>query len=301
MKKIIIGIAAVFAVVIVAISVTENRNSKDRIKFVNEAENIEYTISSNYFRVSEKELIDRTADLMDTETNVIAFEQNEKIQFRLSHRPLKIYELGAEKTKVKYDSESNLYSLSPLYDAEQIEYTVVADYGIRKNVYTFKVYNKTYIENKFSQISAEGLCKSKHDKIAVNEAVSVKTSKDEYQLDSMDFRFIVNNNGNESLQCSMFKIEKMLGYTWYAVDENDISYNAKFWEESKQRMSPFIGKNGATTVKMPTSLGVLFELGIGNGLGSGTYRIVVPYICNGKTEYAISNPFTLGYVPSQTK
>ena len=303
-KKIIAAIIALVAVFVVALGV-ESSFSKEKIDFVGEAENIEYYFEKMYLYNTMQDEFDATANLLDINTRAVALNENEKIQFKLPHKPIRIYELAAnekgDRIKVDYDKASRLYTLSDLQSSEVSEYNIVADYGIRKNVYTFKVYNKTYIENKFSQISAEGLCKSKHDKIAVNEAVSVKTRKDEYQLDSMDFRFIVNNNGNESLQCSMFKIEKMLGYTWYSVDENDISYNAKFWEESKQRMSPVVGKNGATTVKMPTSLGVLFELGIGNGLGSGTYRIVVPYICNGNTEYAISNPFTLGFVPSQTK
>ena len=46
---------------------------------------------------------------------------------------------------------------------------------------------------------------------------------------------------------------------------------------------------------MPMALGAVFDLMPVNGLLSGTYRIVVPFNCDDKAGFAVSNEFTIGY------
>ena len=46
---------------------------------------------------------------------------------------------------------------------------------------------------------------------------------------------------------------------------------------------------------MPMALGAVFDLMPVNGLLSGTYRIVVPFNCGDKADFAVSNEFTIGY------
>lgn len=73
---------------------------------------------------------------MDINTRVVALNENEKIQFKLPHKPLRIYELAAnekgDRIKVDYDKASRLYTLSDLQSSEVSEYNIVADYGLIK-------------------------------------------------------------------------------------------------------------------------------------------------------------------------
>ena len=82
---------------------------------------------------------DATSNLLDINTRVVALNENEKIQFKLPHKPLRIYELAAnekgDRIKVDYDKASRLYTLSDLQSSEVSEYNIVADYGLIKNIY----------------------------------------------------------------------------------------------------------------------------------------------------------------------
>lgn len=299
MKKIIAAIIALVVVFAVALG-AESSFSKEKIDFVGEAENIECYFEKIYFYNTLQDEFDATANLLDINTRVVALDENKKIQFKLPHKPLKIYELAANekgnKIKVNYDKASRLYTLSDLQSSEVSEYNIVADYGLIKNLYCFRIYNKTYIEKNKTQKPAAELLKSAYDISESNEKIIVKTNGTNYQDDTIIFEFFVKNNENKPISCSSFKLEKKIGDNWYSVDENDLSYNAEVYEKFKQESEGTVKTNESKTIRIPMSFCVLFDLESLDGVSSGTYRITVPFTCENKNGYSISNTFTVGYV-----
>ena len=243
---------------------------------------------------------DATANLLDINTRVVALNENEKIQFKLPHKPLRIYELAAnekgDRIKVDYDKASRLYTLSDLQSSEVSEYNIVADYGLIKNIYCFRIYNKTYIEKNKTQKHVAELLKSAYDISESNEKIIVKTNGTNYQDDTVIFELFIKNNENKPISCSSFKLEKKIGDNWYSVDENDLSYNAEVYEKFKQESEGTVKTNESKTIRIPMSFCVLFDLESLDGVSSGTYRITVPFTCENKNGYSISNTFTVGYV-----
>ena len=299
MKKIIAAIIALFVVFAVALGV-ESSFSKEKIEFVGEAKTIEYYFEKMYFYNSLQDEFDATANLLDTNTRIVALDENEKIQFKLPHKPLRVYELAANekgsKIKVKYDKASKLYTLSDLPSSEVSEYDIVADYGLIKNIYCFMIYNKTYIEKNRKQKLAAELTKSAYDISKSSEKIIVKTNGTNYQDDTLTFEFSIKNNEKKAIKCSYFKLEKRIGDNWYSVDENDLSYNAEVYEKFKQEAEGTVKTNESKTIKITMSLCARFDLDALDGVSSGTYRITVPFTCENKNGYSISNSFTVGYV-----
>lgn len=299
MKKIIAAIIALVVVFAVALCV-ESSFSKEKIDFVGEAENIEYYFEKMYLYNTMQDEFDATANLLDINTRVVALNENEKIQFKLPHKPLRIYELAAnekgDRIKVDYDKASRLYTLSDLQSSEVSEYNIVADYGLIKNIYCFRIYNKTYIEKNKTQKPAADLLKSAYDISESNEKIIVKTNGTNYQDDTIIFELFIKNNENKPISCSPFKLEKKIGDNWYSVDENDLSYNAEVYEKFKQESEATVKTNESKTIRIPIGFCVLFDLESLDGVSSGTYRITVPFTCENKNGYSISNTFTVGYV-----
>lgn len=299
MKKIIAAIIALVVVFAVALG-AESSFSKEKIDFVGEAENIEYYFEKMYLYNTMQDEFDATANLLDINTRVVALNENDKIQFKLPHKPLRIYELAAnekgDRIKVDYDKASRLYTLSDLQSSEVSEYNIVADYGLIKNIYCFRIYNKTYIEKNKTQKPAAELLKSAYDISEGNEKIIVKTNGTNYQDDTINFESFIKNNENKPISCSPFKLEKKIGDNWYSVDENDLSYNAEVYEKFKQESEGTVKTNESKTIRIPMSFCVLFDLESLDGVSSGTYRITVPFTCENKNGYSISNTFTVGYV-----
>lgn len=299
MKKIIAAIIALVVVFAVALGV-ESSFSKEKIDFVGEAENIEYYFEKMNLYNTMQDEFDATANLLEINTRVVALNENEKIQFKLPHKPLRIYELAAnekgDRIKVDYDKASRLYTLSDLQSSEVSEYNIVADYGLIKNIYCFRIYNKTFIEKNKTQKTAAELVKSAYDISESNEKIIVKTNGTNYQDDTVIFEIFIKNNENKSISCSSFKLEKKIGDNWYSVDENDLSYNAEVYEKLKQESEGTVKTDESKTIRIPMSFCVLFDLESLDGVSSGTYRITVPFTCENKIDYSISNTFTVGYV-----
>lgn len=299
MKKIIAAIIALVVVFAVALG-AESSFSKEKIDFIGEAENIEYYFEKMYLYNTMQDEFDATANLLDINTRVVALNENEKIQFKLPHKPLRIYELAAnekgDRIKVDYDKASRLYTLSDLQSSEVSEYNIVGDYGLIKNIYCFRIYNKTYIEKNKTQKPAAELLKSAYDISERNEKIIVKTNGTNYQDDIVIFEILVKNNENKPISCSSFKLEKKIGDNWYSVDENDLSYNAEVYEKFKQESEGTVKTNESKTIRIPMSFCALFDLESLDGVSSGTYRITVPFTCENKNGYSISNTFTVGYV-----
>lgn len=299
MKKIIAAIIVLFIVFAVALGV-ESSFSKEKIDFVGESENIEYYFKKMYLYNTMQDEFDATANLLDINTRIVALDENKKIQFKLPHKPLKVYELAANekgsKIKVNYDKASGLYTLSDLPSSEVSEYNFVADYGLIKNLYCFRIYNKTYIEKNKKQKPDADLVKSVYDISESNEKIIVKTNGTTYQDDTMFFEFFIKNNENKPISCSSFKLEKKIGDIWYSVDENDLSYNAEVYEKFKQESEGTVKTNESKTIRIPMSFCALFDLEALDGVSSGTYRITVPFTCENKNGYSISNTFTVGCV-----
>lgn len=299
MKKIIAAIIALVVVFVVALGV-ESSFSKEKIDFVGEAENIEYYFEKMYLYNTMQDEFDATANLLEINTRVVALNENEKIQFKLPHKPLRIYELAAnekgDRIKVDYDKASRLYTLSDLQSSEVSEYNIVADYGLIKNIYCFRIYNKTYIEKNKTQKPAAELLKSAYDISESNEKIIVKTNGTNYQDDTVIFELFIKNNENKPISFSSFKLEKKIGDNWYSVDENDLSYNAEVYEKFKQESEGTVKTNESKTIRIPMSFCALFDLESLDGVSSGTYRITVPFNCENKNGYSISNTFTVGYV-----
>lgn len=299
MKKIVAAII-VLLIVFVGVLGVESSFSKEKIEFVGEAKTIEYYFEKMYFYNSLQDEFDATANLLDTNTRIVAFDENEKIQFKLPHKPLRVYELAANekgsKIKVNYDKASGLYTLSDLPSSEVSEYDIAADYGLIKNIYCFMIYNKTYIEKNRKQKLAAELTKSTYDISKSSEKIIVKTNGTNYQDDTLSFEFSIKNNENKLISCSYFNLEKKIGDNWYSVDENDLSYNADVYEKFKQEAEGTVKTNESKTIKIPMSFCVLFDLNALDGVSSGTYRITVPFTCENKNAYSISNSFTVGYV-----
>ena len=111
MKKIISIIAAVTAIVIAGFLVAENSYSKEQIEFVGEAKNIEYYFEKMYFYNTLQDEFDSTANLLNINAKAVALDENEKIQFKLPHKPIRVYELSADesanKIKVNYDKKKS--------------------------------------------------------------------------------------------------------------------------------------------------------------------------------------------------
>lgn len=299
MKKIIAAIIALVVVFAVALG-AESSFSKEKIDFVGEAENIEYYFEKMYLYNTMQDEFDATANLLDINTRVVALNENEKIQFKLPHKPLRIYELAAnekgDRIKVDYDKASRLYTLSDLQSSEVSEYNIVADYGLIKNIYCFRIYNKTFIEKNKTQKHAAELVKSAYDISERNEKIIVKTNGTNYQDDTVIFELFIKNNENKPISCSSFNLEKKIGDNWYSVDENDLSYNAEVYEKFKQESEGTVKTNESKTIRIPMSFCVLFDLESLDSVSSGTYRITVPFTCENKNGYSISNTFTVGYV-----
>lgn len=299
MKKIIAAIIVLVVVFAVALG-AESSFSKEKIDFVGEAENIEYYFEKMYLYNTMQDEFDATANLLDINTRVVALNENEKIQFKLPHKPLRIYELAAnekgDKIKVDYDKASRLYTLSDLQSSEVSEYNIVADYGLIKNIYCFRIYNKKYIEKNKTQKPAAELVKSAYDISESNEKIIVKTNGTNYQDDTVIFELFIKNNENKPISCSSFKLEKKIGDNWYSVDENDLSYNAEVYEKFKQESEGTVKTNESKTIRIPMSFCVFFDLESLDGVSSGTYRITVPFTRENKNGYSISNTFTVGYV-----
>lgn len=299
MKKIIAAIIALVVVFAVALG-AESSFSKEKIDFVGEAENIEYYFEKMYLYSTMQDEFDATANLLDINTRVVALNENEKIQFKLPHKPLRIYELAAnekgDRIKVDYDKASRLYTLSDLQSSEVSEYNIVADYGLIKNIYCFRIYNKTYIEKNKTQKPAAELLKSAYYISESNEKIIVKTNGTNYQDDIVIFEIFIKNNDNKPISCSSFKLEKKIGDNWYSVDENDLSYNAEVYEKFKQESEGTVKTNESKTIRIPMSFCALFDLEALDGVSSGTYRITVPFTCENKNGYSFSNTFTVGYV-----
>lgn len=299
MKKFVIAIVAL-VVVILGFFAIESSYSKDKIEFVGEAKNIEYYSEKLYFYYSTQDEFDATANLLDLNTKVVALDESAKIQFKLPRKPIRVYELAANekgnKIKVNYDKESQAYTLSNLYSAEVCEYDVVVDYGFIKNIFCFQIYNKTYIEKNRTKKPATELVESGYSLSASSDKVAVTSNSREYQEDTLTFTFSVRNAANSPIKCSLFKLEKKIGNTWYSVEENDVFYNAEVYEKFKRQAEATIKTNESNTVKLPATLDALFDLKSLDGVSSGIYRIVVPFSCEGENGYSISNSFTVGYV-----
>lgn len=298
MKKIIICIS-VFIVIFLSFFVVENSFSKDKIEFVDELKNVEYSFAQLPFYASADDAFDQAADLQDINFKAVAVDKDFEIQFKLEHKPLQVYELDANepsgKLKTAYDKEIGLYSLSSLSDTEFYQYTVVADYGIKKNVYSFFVYNKTYIEANSDKLISETIAKSEHSFDNAPKNVSIKSELESYSQDYSKFSFKINNKTDAAVKCSEFQIEKRINGEWYCVERNDLSYNSDFENEINGLLTPTVKADGTSAVEIPAALGVMFDLSTGNGLLSGEYRIVQSYEFNGQTNFAVFEPFTIGY------
>lgn len=298
MKKIIAIIAAVTAIVIAGFLVAENSYSKEKIEFVGEAKNIEYYFEKMYFYNTLQDEFDATANLLNINAKVVALDENTKIQFKLPHKPIRVYELSADestkKIKVNYDKENKLYTLSDLFESEICEYDIVVDYGLTKNIYCFQIYNKTYIENN-NFVTTTNFEKSPYGISTYSEKVVVTTNSTEYQYDNLTFGFSIKNDESQPIKCSFFKLEKQIDNNWYSVDEFELPCNTEGYEKLKQQVETTIKPTEINTIKMPMALGAVFDLMPVNGLLSGTYRIVVPFNCDDKADFAVSNEFTIGY------
>ncbi|MGN1479941.1 MAG: hypothetical protein ACI4XH_09250, partial [Acutalibacteraceae bacterium] len=227
MKKLVYIIISI-VIVILGLLTVENKYADERIEFTVEGQNIEYSRAQLYFYNSLHDEYDATADLLSTKTNIVAADSNSKISFKLSHKPLRIYELNPsdesnKRLKVSYNKQDKCYYLSSLFDSEECSYSVVADYGFRKAVYSFVVFNKTYINNRYYDIKDTSCIISMNNNSKSSEDVAVFVNDDIFTTDYLNFGFTINNNTQKPIDCSFFKLEKQMNGKWYSVNEKDVS------------------------------------------------------------------------------
>ena len=303
MKKAICIICLSAAVVLGAFSIAENQFAEERLDFKVENQSIDYSFAQLHFYNSLKDEYDATADYLEKKTAVIAADSDSKITFATKHKPLRFYELNPgdeknERLKISYNKQDKRYELSPLSDNEDCEYNVVADYGFRKNIYSFSVFNKTYIEKRYNSQPDAAISESKIQMQTVENDVTVE-AENLCRADYINFGFNVTNHLAEPISCGMFKLEKQMNGVWYEVEEQDVTYNQAFWDDYASQYPISVKASETIQHKFPTSPAVFFNMHTGNDVKCGVYRIVLPYTHNGEEKYAISNPFNVGYVPAK--
>lgn len=260
----------------------------------------DYCLNKMYFYNSTQDEFDATSDFVELNKKIIALDEDDKIQFKLPHKPIRAYELTAseksDKTIIEYDRTNKIYTLSDLYENEECEYYIVADYGLIKNLYSVQVYNKTYIEKNKAKESVEGLKKSRYDISKSSKSVVVDLNSDKFPYNTLNFEFSVRNMNAEPIICSLFRLEKKIGDIWYTLETRDMSYNATAYENVKKQAECELKHNEIENIKLEMNIDTLFEMTVGNNLLSGIYRIVVPFTYEKGNEYAISPQFAIGYI-----
>ncbi|MCQ2485330.1 MAG: hypothetical protein MJ168_08360 [Clostridia bacterium] len=232
--------------------------------------------------------------------NVIGIEENDSVEVSFNKRPLKLSYVDIENgdyshKKIKYDSDAKAYIFNPVWDSGECWISVVADYGVVREVITFCVYNKDYMPQNGDDIVKYLPDSSVSDSNRSN-TVLLKTDSFNYPVESTAYAFKITNSENNEITTSDFIVEKRIGDKWYVVEKEMNSFVA-------QNLSPTVMlkdtvlKGGETRdVKLETSLYLLFDESVAFENNSGVYRYVVPYTSGGQTHYAVSNEFTVGYV-----
>lgn len=301
MKKLFLCVLSLVMLIFVIFLSVEYIYSKDKIQLVGELSNNEYCSRKMYFYNSVQDGFDAVADLIGSDSKITALGENAKVQFKLAHKPISVYELSADeksgKVKIEYDKANKVYTLSDLYENEVCEYGIIVDYGIVKNFYCFQVYNKTYIEKNIENESTVGLTNSRYDFSGSSRNIIISLNYNEFPYDTMNFGFTICNMNNKNMTCSFFKLEKKIGDNWYGLEERDMSYNMSVYDKIKQQVECTLEPNEKRSVNLQMNIDTLFDMAVGNNLLSGTYRLVIPFKCEDEIAYSVSSQFTIGYLP----
>ncbi len=299
MKKIIAIIAVVIVLAGIGFLITVNSYADEKVTFKIENQSIGYVATTLHFYNSEKDMHDAAALLLETKTNVVAAKETSRVRFQLKHKPLKLYELnGVERVNIPFRMADSSYLLSPILpDTEETEYTVVADYGLRRIVYSFAVVNRTYIETYVKNVAKDAKI-SAWNGYRASDAVTVRVADDLDGANDVRFSFMFRNNTGMQITCKMYSLEKQIGNKWYEVKLREDADKDPFFDKYKKPFPREIAPREELPYRIQASLGVLFDLSGVNHLTSGVYRVVMPYTGNGRDDVAISMPFSIGYVPS---
>ncbi len=298
-KKIVVCIVSA-AVILSVLIIAGNKYADDAAVITAENQKIEFTCSGLYFYNTLQDEYDASADIVDYNFKIVAVPASAKISFKPSRKPLRVYEpntLGNENKKLKasYNKQDGCYYLSPLYESENCSYIVVADYGIKKYVYNFDVYNKTYIEKSKSEKSNLKSKISPYNGLKNTEDISINLNEDFVGIQYMHFGFTVNNNISQNISCSPFKLEKKINGTWYSLDETDTIYDLDIWKSYTEKFPVKILPGDSAKIISPTALDLVFDISELDNLKCGTYRVILPYNIGDNEKAAISKQFVVGY------
>lgn len=299
MKRIYIVLTVIVLALMGAI-VISNKYANNEAIITADNQELEFICSQLYFYNTLQDEYDTSADIVDYNFKIVAVPDSAKISFKPSRRPLRVYEpntLGNEnkRLKVSYNKQDGCYYLSQLYESENCSYVVVADYGIKKYVYNFDVYNKTYIEKNKSEKSNIKSKISTYNSSKNTEDSSINLNEDFAGIQYMHFGFTVNNNLSQNISCSPFKLEKKINGTWYSVDETDTIYDLDIWKSYAEKFPVKILPGGSAKINSPTALDFVFNISGLDNLKCGTYRIILPYNIGDTEKVAISKQFAVGY------
>lgn len=303
MKKIIIVSVGAVVLLLASLLFIENSFADEKIDFVIDNQNIEYSVSQLYFFNTEHDEYDAAADIPDTDFKVVAAEESNSVCLKLKHKPLRLYELTGEREKVSFNEEKGCYTLSSLResDSEECEYDVVADYGIRKNVYSFFVLNKTYIEKQYNISPDNRQFEVSEYSSLPTEDVTVIPNKNLNYCYEMGIGFSIKNNTGSSVECLDCLLEKNINGSWYAVEQlEDVKDKSRRFENYEDPFPIKVESGSSADYELPCALSAYYNFFDSPALIiSGIYRFVVPYTSGGESRTALSRQFTVGYVPEK--
>lgn len=294
MKKIIITAAVIVAALSLFLAFN-NLHADDKAAFTIDNQEIEYVESQLYFYNSEKQAYDVSADILDVNTKITAADEKSQVKIKFAHKPLRVYELtGALAEKADFDKESGEYCLHSLRerDCEYCDYLIVADYGIRKNVYSFSVYNKTYIEKRYNiNPDNRNTEASAYNSIQASDDFRIELNCKTVQPYYIGFGFSINNNSDLKAKAADCLLEKNIGGVWYNVEKKDTNPG----KELSERFPLIVEPKSKSKFILPSGLNAVFDT-TNYSIDSGVYRFVIP-LSDGVNEAVVSESFTVGCVP----
>ena len=295
MKKVIIITVSVIVIALLLFLRLNNAHADDKAAFTIENQEIECVESQLYFYNSEKQAYDASADILDVNTKITAADEKSQVKIKFDHKPLRVYELtGTSAQKADFDKESGEYSLHSLRenDCEYCDYIIVADYGIRKNVYSFSVYNKTYIEKRYNiNPDNRNTEESAYNSIQASEDIIIKLNCKTVQPYYIGFGFSINNNSDIKAEAAECLLEKNINGVWYNVEKNDNNPG----KELSERFPLIVEPKSKSEFILPSGLNAVFDT-TNYRIDSGVYRFVIP-LSDGVNKAAVSDSFTVGCVP----
>ena len=295
MKKVIIITVSVIVIALSLFLVLNNAHADDKAAFTIENQEIECVESQLYFYNSEKQAYDASADILDVNTKITAADEKSQVKIKFDHKPLRVYELtGTSAQKADFDKESGEYSLHSLRekDCEYCDYIIVADYGIRKNVYSFSVYNKTYIEKRYNiNPDNRNTEASAYNSIQASDDIRIELNCKTVQPYYIGFGFSINNDSALKAKAAECLLEKNIGGVWYNVDKNDNNPGKELSIHFPLTVEP----ESKSEIVLHSGIETVFNTAYYN-IDSGVYRFVIP-LSDEENKAAVSDSFTVGCVP----